>query len=201
MQRLSPFIHKPHKIPMEPAASPESVSSKWYCLKCQPRMEALATESLRRLPDVEVFYPLTVRTKKTPSGNHQVRRPLFPGYLFSSFDPVQSMRAVNYCQGIAYVVRHGVDPVEVFQEIIEELKSITDQGFLQMPSRKPSIGQSVRILHGLFDGNEATVARLIPEKKRIEVLLEILGSPCLVRVDEELVDAGAIHPLTAPTQD
>ena len=111
------------------------------------------------------------------------------------------MRAVNYCQGIAYVVRHGVDPVEVSQGIIEELKSITDQGFLQMPNRKPSIGQSVRILHGLFDGNEATVARLIPEKKRIEVLLEILGSPCLVGVDEELVDAGAMHPLTAPTQD
>ena len=35
----------------------------------------------------------------------------------------------------------------------------------------------------------------IPEKKRIEVLFEILGSTCLVDVDEDMVDAGNTHPL------
>ena len=71
-----------------------------------------------------------------------------------------------------------------------------------MPKKTPVLGQSVRILHGLFGGTEAKVAKLIPEKKRIEVLLEILGSPCLVDVDEDLVDTGAIHPLqTVQLQD
>ena len=134
-------------------------------------------------------------TKKTLSSSKMIRKALFPSYLFTSFDPVHSMRAVNYCQGVAYIVRHGVEPVEVPPSIIRELKSITKDDVLEMPSSKPSIGQSVRVLHGLFDGNEATVAKLIPEKKRVQVLLEILGTPCHIEINEELIDAGTAHPL------
>lgn len=165
-------------------------------------MERLACESLRRLPDVEVFFPRTLQIRKGPQGDQPVRRPLFPSYLFASFDPQASMRAVNYAQGVSYILRHGLEPIEVPHSVIEELESITEDGILSMPKKTPVLGQSVRILHGLFGGAEAKVAKLIPEKKRIEVLLEILGSPCLVDVDEDLVDTGAIHPLqTVQLQD
>ena len=173
----------------------DAPAMRWYCLRCQPRMERLASESLRRLPGVEVFYPRTVHVHKSQSGDKPIRKPLFPSYLFTSFDPKASMRAVNYAQGVSYIVRHGIEPVEVPASIIQELEYITEDGVLSMPSRRPVPGQSVRILHGLFNGGEATVSKLIPEKKRIEVLLEILGSPCLVDVDEGLVDAGNSHPL------
>jgi transcription antitermination factor NusG len=168
---------------------------KWYCLKCQPRMETLAAESLKQLPEVDVFYPRTNITKKTPSNSRKIQRALFPGYLFTSFDPVRSIRAVNYCQGVAYIVSHGNEPVEVHSAIIGGLKSITSNDVLQMPNSKPTIGQSVKVLHGLFDGDQATVSKLIPEKKRVQVLLEILGTPCHIEISEELVDAGTAHPL------
>ena len=167
----------------------------WFCVRCQPRMERLASESLKRLHDVDVFYPQTVRIKKSESGEKAIRNAMFPGYLFASFEPQASLRAVSYAQGISYIVRHGIEPVKVPTNIIEELKSITDDGVLKMPNRRPVPGQSVRILHGLFEGGEATVTKLVPEKKRIEVLFEILGSTCLVDVDEDMVDAGNTHPL------
>jgi transcription antitermination factor NusG len=66
---------------------------------------------------------------------------------------------------------------------------------LEMPHSKPTIGQSVNVLHDLFEGDQATVAKLIPEKKRVQVLLEILGTPCHIEINEELVDAGTSHPL------
>ena len=168
---------------------------KWYCLKCQPRMENLAAESLKQLPEVEVFFPQTKITKKSLSKNREIQKALFPNYIFTSFDPIRSMRAVNYCQGVAYIVRHGIDPVEVQPAIIDGLKSITLNDIVHMPKGKPTIGQSVNVLHNLFDGDQATVAKLIPEKKRVQVLLEILGTPCHIEINEELVDAGTAHPL------
>ena len=158
-------------------------------------METLAAESLKQLPGVEVFYPRTNITKKTLSNSRMIQRALFPTYVFTKFDPVRSMRAVNYCQGVAYIVRHGIDPVEVHPAIIGGLKSITSNDVLEMPNSQPTIGQSVKVLHDLFDGNQATVAKLIPEKKRVQVLLEILGTPCHIEINEELVDAGTAHPL------
>ena len=167
----------------------------WFCVRCQPRMERLASESLKRLNDVDVFYPQTLQVKKSESGEKAIRNAMFPGYLFASFEPQASLRALSYAQGISYIVRHGIEPVQVPTSIIEELKFITDDGVLKMPNRRPVPGQPVRILHGLFGGSEATVTKLIAEKKRIEVLFEILGSPCLVDVDEDMVDAGNTHPL------
>jgi len=163
-------------------------------------MERLASESLKRLNDVDVFYPQTVRIEKVESGEKAIRNAMFPGYLFASFDPQTSLRAVNYAQGISYIVRQGIEPVKVPTNIIEELKSITEEGVLRMPNRMPVPGQSVRIIHGLFGGGEATVTKLVPEKKRIEVLFEILGSPCLVDVDEDMVNAGNTHPLQLADQ-
>ena len=158
-------------------------------------METLAAESLKQLPGVEVFYPQANFTKKTLSNSRVIQRALFPSYVFIRFDPVCSMRAANYCQGVAYIVRHGIEPVEVNPAIIGELKSIMSNDVLEMPHSKPTIGQSVNVLHDLFEGDQATVAKLIPEKKRVQVLLEILGTPCHIEINEELVDAGTSHPL------
>jgi transcription elongation factor/antiterminator RfaH len=181
------------------ASSPitDPTSLKWYCLRCQPRMESLAAANLRVMPDVEVFYPQTSVIQKTSEGKRHMRKPLFPGYIFCSFDPIQSMRMVNYSQGVSYIVRHGIDPVEVLPEIIKELMAVTKDEVLDVPSAKPIIGQSVRVLHGLFEGKEGKVMKLIPERQRVQVLLEILGAISKVEVDEDFVDAGDSHPMIA----
>ena len=169
---------------------------KWYCLRCQPRMESLAAANLRMMADVEVFYPQTSVIQKTAEGKRTLRKPLFPGYVFCSFDPVQSMRLVNYSQGVSYIVRHGIEPVQVPPGIVNELMAITKDEVLDVPTAKPMIGQSVRVLHGLFEGKEGTVMKLIPERQRVQVLLEILGAVSKVEVDEDFVDAGDSHPMT-----
>lgn len=169
---------------------------KWYCLKCQPRMEAVATAHLRNMDNVEVFYPQTTLTKKTKEGKVTLKKPLFPSYIFCSFDPTELMRAVNYSQGVSYVVSHGTEPVEVPDLVIQELTAISDEGVLPIPSARPEVGQSVKVLHGLFEGKEGTVIKLVPEKQRIHVLFEILGAISKVEVEEDFVDAGDAHPMT-----
>ena len=43
---------------------PEEWTVGWFCLRAKPRMELLATQSLKSLPNVEVFFPRTVRSLK-----------------------------------------------------------------------------------------------------------------------------------------
>lgn len=159
-------------------------------------MEAVATAHLSSMDNVEVFHPQTTITKKTKGGKQTLRKPLFPSYIFCSFNPTEMMRTVNYSQGVSYVVRHGSEPVEVPDYVILELMAITDEGVLPIPSAKPEVGQSVKVLHGLFEGKEGTVIKLVPEKQRIHVLFEILGAISKVEVEEDFVDAGDAHPMT-----
>lgn len=185
---------------------------KWYCLKCQPRMEHLVALSLGKLDNIEVFYPQTVITKKTTEGKKTERRALFPGYVFSSFNPVDSMRTVHYCQGVSYIVRHGLEPVEVPPEIISDLFTLTSgDGVLVVPSTPLEVGQTVKVLHGLFEGREGKVLKLIPAKKRVHLLLSsfligkasnhygagALHAESRVEIHEDLVDGGDDHPLGA----
>lgn len=173
-------------------------------------MEPLVAKHLGTLQDVEVFYPQTVITKKTQEGKRIIRKPLFPGYVFCSFDPTHSMRTVHYSQGVSYIVRHGLEPVEVPPEIVEDLFSLTtEEGVLEVPAAPLEVGQSVKVLHGLFEGSEGKVLKLIPAKKRVQLLLAsfvigkdptgIVGQPMhaqsRVEVDEDLVDGGDAHPL------
>ena len=74
----------------------------WYCLRAKPRQEMVASSTLSTLNNVEVFLPRTQRAKKVKP---QPLKPLFPGYFFARFDPIEHLRNVHYARGVAIVVR------------------------------------------------------------------------------------------------
>ena len=82
----------------------------WFCLRAKPRMELLASHSLNSLPNVEVFFPRTVRKSNEKSISP---KPLFPGYFFARFDPVSDLRNVHFARGVAYIIRRKEVPVQV----------------------------------------------------------------------------------------
>ena len=108
----------------------DSAKLNWYCVRSKPRSERVATFHLDKLEGVEVFCPHTRRVRKSRSEN-QSMQPLFPGYLFAQFDPNDNLRAVNYCQGVSYVVKCQQKPVKVPDAVIAELTSITTNSATQ----------------------------------------------------------------------
>ena len=68
----------------------------WYCIRAKPRQEMVASATLSTLDEVEVFLPRTQRARKAKSGP---LKPLFPGYFFARFDPVEHLRNVHYARG------------------------------------------------------------------------------------------------------
>jgi len=168
----------------------------WYCVRSKPRSERIAAYHLDKIEEVEVFFPHTRRVRKSRSAS-QTTQPLFPGYLFAQFDPKDNLRAVNYCQGVSYVVKCQQKPVRVADAIIAELNFVATEGTLEIVDLPHRIGDEVQIVSGLFRGGEGKIVRLAPARERIKVLFEILGRETEVEISEEDVDFPSSNPMTA----
>ena len=169
-------------------------SMGWYCIRSKPRMEMVAAATLQTLDDVEVFLPRTIRP---PKAKIFTAKALFPGYLFARFDPVNHLRNVHYARGVGYVVRRKEVPVHVPPQVMIELRLISPDGILEIPDLPHRVGDKVKVISGLFRGDEGTVTQLIPARERVKVLFEILGRPTEVEIDEDIVDFPSAHPMGA----
>ena len=168
----------------------------WYCLRAKPRMEVLAAQTLKTLPEVEVFLPRTIRPRKVGTSP---ARPLFPGYFFARFDPVIHHRNVHFARGVSYVVRRNEIPVHVPAQVMMELRLISPNGILEIPDKPHCVGDKVKVIAGLFKGDEGIVTQLIPAKERVKVLFEILGRPTEVEINEQSLDFPSSHPIGTDT--
>ena len=169
-------------------------SMGWYCIRSKPRMEMVAAATLQTLDDVEVFLPRTIRP---PKAKTFTAKALFPGYLFARFDPVNHIRNVHYARGVGYVVRRKEIPVHVPPQVMIELRFISPDGILEIPDLPHRVGDKVKVISGLFRGDEGTVTQLVPARERVKILFEILGRPTEVEIDEDIVDFPSAHPMGA----
>jgi len=65
-----------------------------------------------------------------------------------------------------------------------------------MPSAQLQLGDTIKIVAGIFQGQEAEIIGLAPAKERIKILLEILGRATVVDIGMDEVDRPVGHPLS-----
>ena len=123
---------------------------------------------------MEVFLPRTQRARKAKSGPLKA---LFPGYFFARFDPVEHLRNVHYARGVAYIVRCKGVPVHVSPQVMIELRLLSPDGIVEIPDQPHKIGDSIKVISGLFKGDQGVVTQLIPARERVRVLLKFLVVP------------------------
>lgn len=166
----------------------------WYCLRAKPKQENVAARTLATLEEVEVFLPKTVRARKK---NAPPAQALFPGYFFARFDPIAHLRSVQYSRGVAYVVRRKEKPVSVPPALMDELRTITNDGLLEIKDRPHNVGDEVSVIAGIFKGGLGKVTRLLPARERVKVLLEFLGRETEVEINEDSLDFPSTHAMEA----
>ena len=177
---------------MNPSVA-EDWEHNWYCVRAKPRAENAAAQSIKAIQGVDVFFPKTIPQRKK---NATPAQALFPGYLFACFDPILNMRAVHFAHGVAYVLRRNLKPDPVDPEIIKDLRiATTVDGLLEIPDRPHQVGSEVNIIEGLFKDGKGMVTRLIPARDRVKVLLEFLGRPTEIEIDENSLDFPKAHPM------
>ena len=147
----------------------------WFCLKSQPKHEHIAEAHLQVNPNVEVFLPRIRFKRATRRGTAWVTEALFPGYLFARFDWHNSLRLVQHARGVHGVVHFGERWPAIPETTIRELRQVIGAGGLHTIPEEFIPGEEVEIAEGAMRGLRAVVARVLPSRDRIAVLMDFLG--------------------------
>lgn len=167
----------------------------WYCLRAQPKREGLAAQHLPTLDGVTVFYPRVRYFRKTKTGPKVSTEPLFPGYLFASFDFWENGKQVGYTRGVARIVRRAnLDPIVVPDAVIRGMMAMAPDGIVRVGTPEFKVGDEVKIIAGVFAGTETTIMKLVPGAKRVAVLMRLLGQEQEVMIDPKDIDFPATDP-------
>lgn len=155
--------------------------ARWYLVHTRPSSESKAEFNLKA-QGYKTFLPLTEKTVRHARRLRTVRRPLFARYLFVGLNVGRDRwSSVNGTVGVSYLVAQERGPVAVPFGIVEALLAHSDAGLTRLDHTLAQ-GQRVRILSGPLADLTATITRL-DARRRVELLLEIMGGAVTVSVD------------------
>jgi transcriptional antiterminator RfaH len=154
----------------------------WCCARTKPKHEHIAAANLSRNLGLEIFNPRLQVERATRRGVVRASEPLFPCYIFVQCGS-GSWNDIRYTTGVSSLVHFGGRIPSIPDAVIDELKECFDAEEPLALEDRLLPGAAVSIADGAFCGFEAIVLRSLPAKRRVQVLLDILGRPTLVEVD------------------
>jgi len=155
----------------------------WYCARTKPKHEHIAAANLRKNLNLEVFHPRLRVERATQRGAVRIIEPLFPCYIFIHCVIEDKLNEIKHSSGISSLVHFGHKIPKVADSIIEELQECFETEEPMTVENRLSPGDEVTVADGAFAGMRAFVLRNMPARKRVQVLLDILGRPTPVEVD------------------
>jgi len=166
--------------------------SRWYVVRTKPRAEETVLSHLRR-QEFEAFLPRFLKTRRHARRVDRVASPLFPGYLFVSFDLDRARwRSIFGTIGSQGLVCNGDRPAAVPEGVVEEIIARQDDtGFVKLcAGQGMQPGQKVEILDGPL-AEARGIFECMDSKERVIVLLNLLGRQVRTRIPTGWIQATA----------
>jgi transcriptional antiterminator RfaH len=145
----------------------------WFAVQTQPRRESAAEGTLRRL-GIAVFLPRYRKRTILHGYRREVVGPLFPGYLFATFDPGECLRMVHYAHGVRAVVMFGGEPASVPVALLESIEARMQDGYVRLAPPALWAGQRVEIIDGPLAGMTGIFQANVRGAERVAILLDTL---------------------------
>ena len=162
-------------------------SPAWYCARTKPKHEHIAAANLRKNLNLEVFHPRLRIERATRRGVVRVSEPLFPCYIFFRCLIDEKLGEIQRTSGVSTVVHFAHRIPKIADAVIEELKECFEGEETMTVEDRLSPGDEVIVAEGAFSGMRAFVLRVMPARKRVQVLLDVLGRPTPAELDENSV--------------
>ncbi|MCC5989615.1 MAG: transcriptional activator RfaH [Pararhodobacter sp.] len=157
---------------------------QWYAAQLKPNGEKIALRNLAR----QGFATFLPRLRKTERNKRQFKastRPLFPGYVFVSFDPTEGhWRAINSTQGVSRIVSFGVRPTALPGAFVEALRGRCDADGLLQSVDALAPGDRAMVLDGPFADFVVQVEK-VSDDHRLWVLFDLMGRQTRVALPRE----------------
>jgi transcriptional antiterminator RfaH len=155
--------------------------ANWAVASTQPHRELIAIQNLDR-QGFKSYCPMIAKRIRQVHKWKDVRRPLFPGYVFIALeDSRRQWRPILSTYGIKQLICHGNRPSFLDRGFVECLQDREKNGAVVSLEEPLTNGQQVRLNRGPFDGLTATIIGL-DQKSRVTILLNMLNGQIRAKV-------------------
>ena len=150
------------------------MSKEWFILQFKPNSHHQAVNNLSR-QGFETFLPLHETTSRKASRFVKSTKPLFPGYMFVSFDKKElKWHKIKNTYGVSRLITFNSTLKSIPSTFVDNLMKRYDSSGKLIPILKMEKGDEVKILEGPFANFIATIEKYETEQ-RIWVLIDLLG--------------------------
>mgnify|MGYP001767677291 FL=1 len=137
---------------------------------------------------IEVLAP-KLKFRKYKEGKFVlVVEPMFPGYIFVRFHPIDEFRMVKYARGVKTIVHFGGQIVPLQDEMIEFIRTRLENGVASIEKQKIDKGEKILIKDGPFKGFSGIFESELDGKERVAILLEGVNYCAKMEIDRDLID-------------
>ena len=150
------------------------MSKEWFILQFKPNAHHQANKNLNQ-QGFETFLPLHDTTSRNASRFINATRPLFPGYMFITFDRADSRwHKINNTYGVSRLVTFNSTLKSIPAIFVNNLMRRYDLSGKLLPIQKLKKGDQVTVLKGPFANFIATVEKYEADQ-RIWILMDLMG--------------------------
>ncbi len=182
---ISPKLVDRHVLPPR---NDDTDTLGWYLVYTKPKQENIASLNLQQ-QGFHVYLPLYKNLKGTPGGDLFDFEVMFPRYVF--FQPAsagQSISPARSTRGVVSIVSFGYVPALVTADTllsIQQFEQLRNSAELaEVSPMQP--GKLVRFKSCALKGVQGLVQSV--SKKRVAVLLELLGQNQLIDVEHNQLE-------------
>jgi len=159
-------------------------SSAWFAVHVRSNFERKSSRLAAQRLGCAVFYPAYIVRSMRRGVEHELTKPLFPGYFFIHRDLVAGPRGeVLGLSGVVSIVNVQGRPVEVEPAVMESLMILDGHREQVRPHPFLREGMQVVMRAGPFAGARGIIVRSRGRRPKLVVSIQILGRSVGVTVD------------------
>jgi transcription antitermination factor NusG len=156
------------------------ISYPWFALQVKGNYENVVAAHLGG-KDYEWFLPLYKSRNRWSDRWKEIKRPLFPGYLFCQFNPLNRVPILTI-PGVTRIVGTGRNPIAIEGAEIAAIQATVKSGLPSQPWPYLRIGRRVRIEYGPLSGLDGILLEFKGEH-RLVLSVSLLQRSVAVEVD------------------
>jgi transcription antitermination factor NusG len=156
----------------------------WFALQTKSRSENFVAIQLRG-KGYEPFLPVYKSRRRWSDRMKELELPLFPGYLFCRFNPLDRL-PILVTPGVLQVVGNGKNPIPVDEAEIATIQAAIQSGLPRQPWLCQQVGRRVRVECGPLSGLEGILLSF-KGGHRLVLSVTLLQRSVAVEVDESWV--------------
>jgi transcription antitermination factor NusG len=159
----------------------DSVTAPWYAIWTRSRHEQVVREQLAR-KRYDVFLPTVTRWSRWKDRKKKVDWPLFPGYCFVRFDPVDLLPILK-CTGVVNIVSFDGKPASIPDYELDSIRLLVNSELKFDPCPAVREGMMVEVVHGPVRGVVGRLLRKDGQRARLVLSVDLIGQAVSVEVD------------------